>query len=211
MGRASIIESVGILAVLGVPACAAGVDARTTCPASPCLEGYACDDASHTCVRSCTPAGGCLDSERCDIPYGKRTGLCTPSTYCADDSVCAEGWVCTSAAPRICLRACTSAGGCRDDESCDLPDGSDAGVCRPRPYCSGDSLCEGRVCDELTHLCRSTCTGAAACASTETCDLAAGVCRLVVTCGANDSICGDLATCDLPGGAEQGVCLPTTP
>jgi len=195
------------LTVLG--ACAAGVDARNTCADdSACLAGFGCDLATHTCVRSCTTAGGCLDSERCDIPYGQSQGVCSPDTYCLDDTHCPASSVCTTEAPRVCLRGCSGGAECLDSERCDIPAGAASGVCRPRPYCANDEHCGGLACDPLTHLCRGRCTTTADCTSTEACDTAAGICRLVVLCDPGDATCGTLATCDLPAGAGQGVCIP---
>lgn len=202
-------ESHALAALIMLGACTAGVDARNTCADdAACLAGYACDRATQTCVRSCTPSGGCLDSERCDIPYGEPQGLCSPDTYCLDDDQCPAGSVCTTLAPRVCLRGCSDTSGCLDSERCDVPAGAASGVCRPRPYCTTDDQCGGLACDELTHLCRTRCATSTDCTSTEECDASDGVCRLLVLCDATDPACGTLATCDLPTGADQGVCRP---
>jgi len=213
MQRASFAGTMAVVASVAAAGCVAGVDARTVCPASACLEGFACDEAAGVCVRACTAAGGCLDSERCELAYNQAQGLCRPKTYCADDSQCAQGFACTVDAPRICLRACAAAGDCHDDERCDVPTGASSGVCRPRPYSVDTTGCGSLYFDPLTHLCRDPCTVDGDCQTTEYCEPSVGACLLVVSCSSSASECAGTQplVCSIPVGADAGTCRPSSP
>ena len=94
-----------------------------------CGGGMVCDTNDAPTAGMCTTA--CSSSDQCEARYG-------------DDAVCIGDLK--------CVRACTTARDCREDQLCFAPDG----WCK-RKYCTSNDHCYGFRCDLPAGACFTTC------------------------------------------------------
>jgi Cys-rich repeat protein len=138
---------------------------------------------------------------------------------CMENADCLESELCHPTA-KVCVQTCTSSADCPDTaKTCAAMTGSSQMICQ----CSTDALCnQGRetadlACDPTSKVCVPKCTADADCATGQTCDTTAGICKAAAqTCNpANQpgtcsygQVCS--ATANKCEAAPQGTCSQAT-
>ena len=171
-----------------VNACGSGGGTCNTCgTGASCTQG--------ACQLAATPQPGdkCVANADCGT-----AGLCAADVpgggYCTEDctsAACPSGSTCTSVGNlKLCLRACSSAAGCRTEHLCL------SNLCLPK--CTRDADCDTSNCDLSTGQCGPSRVGA--------------TCTADGDCGQAPAFCGSGVPggyCSLPcGGSGNAACPP---
>jgi hypothetical protein len=123
----------------------------------------------------------------------------TKNLTCTDDSECLESEICHPDA-KVCVQTCTSSADCPDTaKTCEAVSASNTQkICK----CSTDALCnQGRemqdlACDPTSKVCVPKCTANADCATGQTCDTTAGVCKPSGSTGTTCNPANQPGTCN---------------
>jgi len=187
----------------------------TECDSGFCAQGYCCNQACTGTCKSCAITGSvgtCSNVANGTAPTPATQCATTAATTCGTDGTCNGAGACRSWPTGTQCAAATCTGSTQTPQrTCD-----GAGVCRSVT----SSLCDPYLCDTTAAKCKTTCTTAADCVTTNLCvtgscgkladgqpcamasDCAHNFCQQGVCCGT--ACTGTCASCALPG--TMGTC-----